>query len=106
MMQIEWSAQAKRELSNIAEYLSDTFGRSSVEKLIESTSRCMKTLSQHPLLGHPEPLLSEKKIEYRSLIFTNHNKIIYYVKEETVRIADIWDMRRNPEILKNRIRTK
>lgn len=105
-MSIVWSQRAKEEIERIAKYLAYNFGNSSVEKLICDTQLWTNRLLQHPNLGAPEPLLRDKSIPYRSLIFTPHNKLIYYVKGDTIRIVDIWDMRRNPEVLFKRIRTK
>ena len=105
-MRIVWSSRAKKELRRIASYLAEEFGNSSIEKLILSTQQWSARLTSQPLIGRPEPLLADKTIEYHSLIFTKHNKLIYYLKGDEVRIADIWDMRRNPEILAKRIRTK
>lgn len=105
-MRIIWSSRAKKELADLAQYLAEEFGNSSVERLIHDVQICSKRLSEYPEIGRPEPLLQDKSIAYRSLIFTHHNKLIYYLKGEDVRIADIWDMRRNPEVLAKRIRTK
>ena len=91
---------------SLASYLAEEFGNASVERLIQDVQLCSKRLTEYPEIGRPEPLLQDKSIAYRSLIFTRHNKMIYYLKGDQIRIADIWDMRRNPEVLSKRIRTK
>lgn len=105
-MKIVWSARASDELMHVAQYLAEEFGKRAVERMIQETQKWVSRLELHPEIGRPEPLLADKKIKYRSLIFTKHNKMIYYIHDETIRIADIWDMRRNPSVLANRIRTK
>lgn len=105
-MEIRWSKRALDEWKHIAEYLDYEFGRHVAEGFESQTAYKEELLLKNPELGSPETLLADKRILYRSLIFTRHNKLIYYIKDNCIQISDIWDMRRNPEILANRIRTK
>ena len=105
-MEIYWSPRSKRELKHIAEYLDYTFGKRVALAMVKETEVWTTRLSNNPELGSPEPLLSDKVIHYRSLIFTNHNKLIYYIKGNKIWISDIWDMRRHPEVLAKRIKSK
>lgn len=105
-MTILWSARAKRELKHIAEWLDYVFGKRAANLFADDVEYWTDILAKNPEIGHSESLLADKKIHYRSLIFTKHNKLIYYIKSESIYISDIWDMRRKPEILANRIRTQ
>ena len=106
MKEIRWSKRALQEWMRIAEYLEYEFGQKVAEGFESQTAEKERLLLKNPELGSPELLLADKKILYRSLIFTRHNKLIYYIKDNCIQISDIWDMRRNPEILANRIRTQ
>lgn len=105
-MEIVWSARAKRELKHIVEYIDYMFGRTYSNDFYDGLEHWTKQLEKYPEIGFPEPLLKEKKILYRSVIFSKHNKLIYYVCNGIIRIVDVWDMRRSPETLQRRITTK
>lgn len=54
-------------------------------------------------LGHFEPLLSDYGQSYRSIVINRLNKLIYYIKDNTVLIAAFWDTRREPKAQAQRI---
>ncbi|MBI5215802.1 MAG: type II toxin-antitoxin system RelE/ParE family toxin [Ignavibacteriae bacterium] len=58
----------------------------------------MQPLSDFPLMGQEEPLLRQRKGNYRYLVEGNY-KIIYRVVRQTVIIVTVFDTRRNPESL-------
>lgn len=105
-MKVVWSIRANKEWKSVALYIYYEFGKKAVENYLEKTKYWERKLMLFPECGGPEPLLSDKQIKYRSLIISKHSKIIYYIKKEVVYISDVWDMRRNPQVLANRIRTK
>ena len=51
-----------------------------------------------------EPLLEDEAITYRSYVLNRLNKIIYYIENDHVEIADFWDVRRDPGALVDRIK--
>lgn len=106
MMNVVWSVRANKEWKSVAQYIYDEFGKKDVENYLAQTKYWERKLMLFPECGAPEPLLSGKQIMYRSLIISKHNKIIYYIKKDIVYISDVWDMRRNPNVLANRISTK
>lgn len=105
-MKLIWSVRANKEWKSVAFYIYDEFGKKAAERYLEQTKYWEKKLILFPECGSPEPLLADKQILYRSLIISKHSKIIYYVKNDVILIADVWDMRRNPQVLANRIVTK
>lgn len=107
-MQVKWSEQAKRELDVILVYGKDNFGEEVAIKLFETTKEFTFHLAQNPHLGFPEPLLKGRNKVYRSLVIHKHYKIVYYAdeKKNTIFIADIWDVRREPIKLLKRIKGK
>ena len=50
-----------------------------------------------PTMGVIDPLFAHRKQTYRSLIVRRLNKIVYYVKGDTLHIAAFWDTRREPK---------
>ena len=50
-----------------------------------------------PELGKIDPLFAHRKQLYRSVIVRRLNKIVYYIKDDTIRIAAMWDTRREPK---------
>jgi len=43
-----------------------------------------------------EPLLSGRAYPYRGLVVRRLFKVIYYVENDTIIIADVWDCRQDP----------
>lgn len=105
-MKLIWSKRANTEWKKVATYIHSEFGKKASLTYLQKTKMTERKLLKYPELGSPELLLSDKKLFYRSIIISKHSKLIYYIKNDEVRISDIWDMRRNPSILANRIKTK
>ena len=60
-------------------------------------------LSKNPNMGSVEPLLADRSIMYRSYVVNRLNKIVYFVKEDHIEVADFWDVRREPKKLSERV---
>lgn len=48
-------------------------------------------------MGAVEPELEGYEVEYRHLVLTKPFKIIYFIYEDVVYIADIWDTRQSTD---------
>ena len=55
-------------------------------------------LARNPRLGSVEPLLDDHQEEYRSVVVTRQNKMVYRIMDDCIEIADFWDCRREPEL--------
>ena len=55
-------------------------------------------------VGSLEPLLQHRSIPYRSIVINKLNKLIYYIENETIIVADFWDTRREPKEQANQIK--
>jgi len=42
-------------------------------------------------------------IQYRSILVSDINRIVYYVDKDYIIFVDFWDMRRDPDFLAKRI---
>lgn len=104
-MQIIWTNKSILEFSKIAEYIKYEFGYKAKEKFKKSVKRTEKIIKDNPYIKPQEELLLDDPRELRSILVNKLNKLIYFVDKEnnTIYIADIWDIRQCPENLKNRV---
>lgn len=98
---ILWSQFAESQLQEIYHYYENKVSSRVAVKLIKGIINEPIKLLTAPYIGQSESLLSERKIQYRYLIFKNF-KLIYSVDEEAqfIKIVDVFDTRRNPTIVK------
>lgn len=107
-MKCNWTKRAMLEYKKVIKYVYDEYGLYSAQKFISSVEYLDSNLAKHPETGSPELLLANRaKYFYRSHTVGNHNKLIYIIsKNGIVTIVDMWDMRRDPNRLANRIKSK
>jgi plasmid stabilization system protein ParE len=105
MAQIIWTEHAGKEYRSCLLYAKDEFGAKAAKRFYENVSKRTRRLEKYPETGFIEPLLTNRKENFRASIIQDNFKLIYhYIKEdEIVYIDDIWDMRRNPKTLAKRI---
>ncbi len=103
-MKTEWADQVSIELGRILFFVNINYGTKTGTKFLKQINKNVKLLSENPYLGKIETLLDNRKQGFRSLVVNRLNKIIYYIENDTLYIADIWDTRKNPENLANRIK--
>lgn len=104
-MTIRWNKKAEQQWQLMAIYIANEFGRKAVEAFVANVNQWQIRLIDNPLLGSPEPLLKERRYDYRSLVIHKHCKLVYYIKpnQNTIRIAALWDTRREPGKLKSNV---
>lgn len=107
-MTYQWNRQAEDELLRAVAWCAAEFGKTVAQDFLDSLDRQVVLLTTSPKLGKREPLLRERRREYRSLVIHKLFKLIYYINHSKQRIviADLWDVRRQPAKLASRIRTK
>ncbi len=105
MAQVKWQKRAEKELYRYLVRGFLEFGETTANKFADSVARINDDLAKYPETGFPEPLLKGRKKLYRARHIMKRFKLIYYYAEttDTVHIADIWDMRRDPSKLSKRI---
>jgi plasmid stabilization system protein ParE len=95
-MKIIWGDQAKEDIELIYQNLALVNKRAAVNLHNNILDR-VKMLSSFPTMAPIELLNREQKYQLRSLLSRNGiYKIVYYVKDDHIYIAQIWDCRRNP----------
>lgn len=89
---IEWSLEAKHDLTDILEFYIFRNGSSVYsKKLYSKISRSIRVLAKNPYLG-----VRTDDSDIRAVI-TSDYQIIYEVFEKIILILMIWDCRRDPE---------
>ena len=106
MAQVVWNKQAQQEWRSKLLYGLEEFGETTAVNFVNRTNSIVENIRNNPKSGFLEPLLRNRKKEYRAHYIVGPLKLIYYYVEssDTIRIADVWDSRREPSKLSNRIR--
>ena len=98
-MKVIWLHRAEMSLHSIEEYILSEYGEIVRERFMQEVKDVAYLLEKMPELGHFEPLLSEYEQGYRSIVINHLNKLIYYIKDDIILIAALWDTRREPKSL-------
>ena len=95
-IKVFWTDTALNNLEDIFEYhkfkASVDIARRLVKRIVESTIR----IQNSPKIGKVEELLRDRKFEYRFIVIGNY-KIIYWIEDNLIKIAAIFDTRQNLE---------
>lgn len=101
-MNIVWTETALNNLKAIYYYiLSCSKSERTASKYHDLLVNSCLFLQTNPYAGPVEPALENLPEVYRSLVAHKHYKLIYRVLKDmqTVEIAAVWDVRRNPKAL-------
>jgi plasmid stabilization system protein ParE len=101
-MTIEWLLGASRSLDEAYEFL-ETMNPAAATKLYNSIMDDVQRLATMPLMAPVEPWLDKAPQMFRSLVSCKRYKVVYYIEDNTVFIADVWDCRQSPESIKERV---
>jgi mRNA-degrading endonuclease RelE of RelBE toxin-antitoxin system len=105
MATVVWVNRAQEEKRKL--YLEGQlkFGFYAAIKMALKIAKIQKSLEDFPELGYREPLLEKASRIYRTRVVNKRYKLIYRYDEEndTVVIEDIWDTKRSPKNLTNRL---
>jgi len=96
-----WTDSAKKELQNIYDYYCYKASRKIADKISNSIVDRTINLAQTPRMGRKEDLLNNLNKEIRYLVDGNY-KIVYWIEENLVFIASVFDCRQNPKKMGNK----
>jgi toxin ParE1/3/4 len=96
---VVWTDTALFQLKRIHNYYKVEASETVAQKVTKSLVRETLLLELNPMVGTKEPLLSNRKYEYRFLVKKNY-KIIYRYDDQTIYIVAVFDTRQNPEKIK------
>ena len=107
MAEVIWNKQAEEEWRKKMLYGLGEFGETTALRFVQRTNYIISLISKYPKAGLREPLLRKRKNEYRYFHIVGTLKLLYYYVEssDSIRIADVWDSRREPDKLTKRIRS-
>ena len=104
-MRVNWANEARVDLRDILIYLYKTFGSKVTRRALADLKRSIRLLLLFPSLGKlcfEDIILG---ITYRMLV-SEHHKLVYYLEDDTLNIVAVWDNRKDPERLRNRLSEK
>ncbi len=100
-LKIYWTDFAKSELKEIFEYYRENVNLKVARKIVKEIASSTLRLSDEPHIGAKEPLLENRKQEFRYLVHKNYKIIYWYNKKKNrIDISDVFDTRQNPIKLK------
>lgn len=95
-MRVIWSPLAQQQRKNTAKYIRQEFGRKAAEKFHQNIMQWISLITNNPAIGSKDLLLQTRAKEYRSVVISKQNKLVYYVAGDTLHIAALWDTCREP----------
>lgn len=83
-MKVKWVSQAKKEMRLVAKYINKEFGKKAKDDFIQDVRDASRLIGATPNVGQAESLLADRADMYR--------------------IADFWDVRRDPSTLADQVK--
>ena len=96
---VVWSDTAIEELRSIYDYLYFQVSKRVADKISNAIVDKTLLLEQTPRVGQKEEMLAYLNKEIRYLIVGNY-KIVYWIDENLVSVATVFDCRQNPQKLR------
>ena len=103
-MKVIWDPRATRGKQNVASYIRRKFGDDRKDQFLLEVRETTRMLMHHPDMGVIDPLFADRSIAYRSVIINGLNKMVYFIKDDTIYIAAFWDCRREPKALASQVK--
>ena len=103
-MRIRWTSVANRTLERLLTNQKKIYSRNDLRQLNRDLKETEKLLPDNPLMGAVEPLAEGLTQEYRHVVLCSPFKLVYFVYEDCIFIADIWDTRQSTEHLVVRLK--
>ena len=96
-MRVVWDPDAKKARTQVANYIRREFGAKRKIAFLQQVKQTTNLLKRSPGIGQIDPLFSDRAMTYRSVIINGLNKLVYFVKDDTIYIAGFWDTRMDDE---------
>ncbi|MBR4678495.1 MAG: type II toxin-antitoxin system RelE/ParE family toxin [Bacteroidales bacterium] len=95
-MKLIWDEKAKLSVKEIAVYIRTNFGVKFEKIFRDEIRHITDLLLNNPRMGSLDPLFEGRSKQYRSIIVSGKNKMVYYFDDKTVTIIAFWDSRKEP----------
>lgn len=89
--EIRWSEQAEITFFEVVEYLNQNWTQKEVDNFIDETYSVIELISKKPLLSRSSGLEN-----YREILITKHNLLMYRIREEEIVLLSFFDTRQHP----------
>ena len=99
-IRVFWTETALNNLEDIFEFYKYQESTSIARKLVKEIVQATLRLQKFPYIGKKENLLADRENEYRFIV-ERHYKIIYWIEDNYIKIATVFDTRQNPEKVKH-----
>jgi len=96
-MRLTWTDRASKHLEYIFTCAQDYYSRSLLKKLSNELKQIERIIEDSPLIGSEVETLTSSQFKYRKVVLCKPFVLVYFIWEDAIFIADIWDTRRNPE---------
>ena len=83
-MNVIWSPFAQHQRKEAAKYIRRKFGSKATKKFHQNIVQWISLIMGNPGIGQKEPLLQGRKRDYRSIVISRQNKLVYYVAGDTL----------------------
>jgi len=103
-MQVRWESKVRFELAKVLDYLLIEYGVNGARKFSEELNEWVQVIKENPLVAKQEPLLMDLMPIYRSVVVHKYQKLIFRIEDDTVFFVDLWDTRRDPNVLREQLR--
>ena len=97
-MRSVWSFLADNAFHNICDFIYVRFGYKAKNDYVMEVDTTIHIVAEHPNIGKPELELARDG-SVRSITIRKLSKMIYFVEDDILYIADVWDTRQDPEAL-------
>lgn len=97
--QVVYSDHFKQRLNKLMACSGGLYSRETLRNLMAQIIKSKDYLSISPHMGAIEPLLEMEEPQFRHIVIRPYFKLIYFVHDQDVVLATIWDVRQNPETL-------
>ncbi len=102
-MWVIWTDQANKSLDFIMTCSGSFYTKALLRRLNTSIKQAENILATNAYAGALEPLAEGREYEYRHIVLCKPFKLIYFIAENSIYIADIWDTRQSPQTLTKRL---
>lgn len=92
-MKVVWTETALHGLEKVTEYIALDFGQSGLNRFVLEIKKCENAIAALPNSGAIEWKDDSHAVVYRFYMVNGLSKMLYFVKNDTVYIADFWDIR-------------
>lgn len=101
--QVVFTSLFRKEYRRFLECSDGVYSQQTLNSLVSNICNYQIESQSNPFIGAIEPMLCENGTEFRHIVIRPYFKLIYFVDKNNVVLTDIWDTRRNPDVLKERV---